>query len=143
MRRSAESASNSVVGSTISIWATSMPILCAFRSRNDRLSSASWDVSVGRPLRSTPARAELLLQDLVDHHLLVELVQGRYWMHDLIRAYARTLAATQDPESERDDALGRLLHFYAHTAQKASHVTSRFPRSDPGGAGARPRARSA
>lgn len=80
-----------------------------------------------------PARAERLLQELVDHHLLTEPAAGRYRLHDLIRAYAHTQATNIDPALSRDRALGRLLHFYAHTAQSASHVISRFPRPEPSG----------
>ena len=84
-------------------------------------------------LDTDPARAERLLQDLVDHHLLSEPAAGRYQMHDLIRAYAHTQTTTLDPEPERELALDRLLHYYAHTAQTASHLTNRFPRPASGG----------
>ena len=80
-----------------------------------------------------PAQADQLLQDLVDHHLLAEPAAGRYRMHDLIRAYAHTLAMALDPEPERDRALEGLLHYYAHTAQSASQAITRFPRPEPGG----------
>jgi tetratricopeptide (TPR) repeat protein len=44
-------------------------------------------------------------------------------MHDLIRDYARTLAAT-DPADARHQALGRLLDYYQHTATRAyTHLT--------------------
>ena len=84
-------------------------------------------------LDTDPARAERLLQDLVDHHLLTEPAAGRYRMHDLIRAYAHAQATALDPEPERDRALSRLLHYYAHTAQSASHAITRFPRPEPSG----------
>jgi tetratricopeptide (TPR) repeat protein len=84
-------------------------------------------------LDTDPVRAERLLQDLVDHHLLTEPVTGRYRMHDLIRSYAHTLTLTLDPESERDRAFDRLLHYYAHTAQAASQTVARYPRLAPDG----------
>ena len=84
-------------------------------------------------LDADPARAERLLQDLVDHHLLTEPAAGRYRMHDLIRTYARSRAVALDPEPERDRALGRLLHYYAHTAQTASQAITRSPRPEPSG----------
>jgi tetratricopeptide (TPR) repeat protein len=84
-------------------------------------------------LGTDPARAERLLQDLVDHHLLTEPAAGRYRMHDLIRAYAHTRASTLDSEPDRDRALDRLLHYYAHTAQTVSHAITRFPRPEPSG----------
>ncbi|GAA2015330.1 hypothetical protein GCM10009839_08230 [Catenulispora yoronensis] len=80
-----------------------------------------------------PSRAEQLLQDLVDHHLLTEPAAGRYRMHDLVRAYAHGRARALDPEPERALALGRLLHYYAHTAQTVSQAITRFPRPEPGG----------
>ena len=82
-------------------------------------------------LDSDPADAERLLQGLVDHHLLSEPAADRYRMHDLIRAYAHARSATLDPEPER--ALGRLLRYYAETAQSATRVISLFPQPEPSG----------
>lgn len=67
------------------------------------------------------------LEDLVDHSLLIAYLPGRYRLHDLIRAYARGLSEA-DPEPERADALDRLLHYYAHTALRASVPIARHPR---------------
>jgi tetratricopeptide (TPR) repeat protein len=86
-------------------------------------------------LGTDPGRAERLLEDLVDHHLLTEPTTGRYRMHDLIRAYAHSLAMAVDPEPERERALDCLLHYYAHTAQTASHAIARCPRPERGGPG--------
>ena len=84
-------------------------------------------------LDTDPVRAERLLQDLVDHHLLTEPTQGRYRMHDLIRTYAHTQAIALDSEPERDRALDALLHYYAHTAQAASQPVALYPRPAPHG----------
>ncbi|GAA1961644.1 tetratricopeptide repeat protein [Catenulispora subtropica] len=84
-------------------------------------------------LGTAPARAERLLQGLVDHHLLAEPAPGRYRMHDLVRAYAHTQAMALDPGSVRDHALDCLLHYYAHTAQTVSHAIARYPRPEPTG----------
>ena len=65
-----------------------------------------------------PVAADRLLQGLVDHNLLLEPVAGRYEMHDLIRAHARTLAE-HDPADERQSALERLLDYYQHTGLRA------------------------
>ena len=78
-----------------------------------------------------PARAAELLEDLVDHNLLSAYAPGRYRLHDLLRAHARTLAAA-DPAPESEAAVGRLLHSYAHTARSASVPIARYPRSQPG-----------
>ena len=83
-------------------------------------------------LESDPETAGRSLQRLVDHSLLTSISPGRYRPHDLIRAHARTLAAL-DPEPERQAALDRLLHYYAHTAQRASQPIARFPRTAPTG----------
>jgi tetratricopeptide (TPR) repeat protein len=78
-------------------------------------------------------RAGLLLQRLSDHSLLTGAAPGRYRLHDLIRAHARTLAVTLDPEPEREAAQGQLLHYYAYTAQAASLPVARLPRPEPHG----------
>jgi tetratricopeptide (TPR) repeat protein/DNA-binding XRE family transcriptional regulator len=59
------------------------------------------------------------LDDLYDQHLITEPALGRYRMHDLLRQHARTLAATSSP-AESEQATGRLLDYYLHTADAAS-----------------------
>ena len=71
-----------------------------------------------------------MLEDLVDHNLLIAHASARYRLHDLIRAHAQALAAA-DPEHERDAAVDRLLHYYEHTAQSASVQIARYPRPAP------------
>jgi DNA-binding SARP family transcriptional activator/tetratricopeptide (TPR) repeat protein len=71
--------------------------------------------------------ATRLLENLVDHNLLIAYAPGRYRMHDLIRAHARTLADA-DPAPDRAAALDRLLHYYARTAHDASAPITRRPR---------------
>ena len=79
-----------------------------------------------------PAVVSRLLEDLVDHNLLTAYAPGRYRLHDLLRAHAHTLVYA-DPE--REAAVNRLLHYYAHTAQQASVPISRCPRLEPDGPG--------
>lgn len=81
-------------------------------------------------LDGVPATARRLLQRLADHSLPDRRAPGRYRLHDLIRAYARTLADT-DSEPERTAALDRLLYYYAHTAQTASQAIAHYPRPVP------------
>jgi DNA-binding SARP family transcriptional activator len=57
-------------------------------------------------LDTDPDTATGLLEDLADHNLLIAHAPGRYRLHDLIRAHARTLAVT-DPAPDRDAALDR------------------------------------
>jgi transcriptional regulator with XRE-family HTH domain len=40
----------------------------------------------------SPRMAESLLEDLVDHHLVMQPVAGRYMIHDLLRDHAKTLS---------------------------------------------------
>jgi DNA-binding SARP family transcriptional activator len=68
-----------------------------------------------------------LLEDLVDHNLLVEHAAGRYRLHDLIRAHARMLA-DGDQLPDRDAAAVRQLGYYAYTAQRATTLIARYPR---------------
>jgi tetratricopeptide (TPR) repeat protein/transcriptional regulator with XRE-family HTH domain len=74
------------------------------------------------------------LDELYDQHLLAEHAPGRYQLHDLLREHARALAAADPAES--DQAAGRLLDYYLHTALAAgSHFTTRasaYPRPPPG-----------
>ena len=79
-----------------------------------------------------PSTATGLLEVLVDHNLLMQHTPGRYWMHDLLRLYARTLA-DRDPAHSRDSALERLLNYYQHTAIRADDLVTRFPSPVPAG----------
>jgi DNA-binding SARP family transcriptional activator/tetratricopeptide (TPR) repeat protein len=79
-----------------------------------------------------PAAAARLLEDLVDHNLVIQHVPGRYRLHDLIRLHARALA-DRDPVLARDAALDRLMDYYQHTAGRADALISRFPRLAPAG----------
>ncbi|WP_194909903.1 tetratricopeptide repeat protein [Catenulispora rubra] len=82
-------------------------------------------------LETDPATADLSLQRLADHSLLTGVSPGRYRLHDLVHAYAGTLATSLD--SERDTARTRLLQYYSHTAQTASASIARHPRLTPTG----------
>jgi transcriptional regulator with XRE-family HTH domain len=59
------------------------------------------------------------LDELYDHHLISEPAPGRYLLHDLLREYARSLAAGDDAAQSRA-AAGRLVNYYAHVAAAAS-----------------------
>lgn len=80
--------------------------------------------------------AEQLLDSLLDHNLLIQRASGRYRLHDLVRAYARTLvpesiisgpasALADDESSTFATAVGRLLDYYLHTAQSADRNLER------------------
>jgi tetratricopeptide (TPR) repeat protein/transcriptional regulator with XRE-family HTH domain len=69
------------------------------------------------------ATARGQLDELYDHHLITEPAPGRYLLHDLLREYARALAA-EDAAGSRA-AVGRLVNYYAHVAAAASrHIAT-------------------
>ncbi|MGA5871322.1 AfsR/SARP family transcriptional regulator [Streptomyces cinereoruber] len=62
---------------------------------------------------------EDLLEALVDTSLLESAAPGRYRYHDLVRLYARACAERDEqPPSEKEVALSRLLDFYLSTAAR-------------------------
>jgi DNA-binding SARP family transcriptional activator/tetratricopeptide (TPR) repeat protein len=83
------------------------------------------------------SQARTVLDALARAHLIQPAGPGRYGMHDLLRAYARELAA-RDGEEEQDAALTRLFDHYLHTAATAmdtlypaeSHRRPRIPEPD-------------
>jgi len=67
----------------------------------------------------TLGQARRTLDALAKAHLVQPGGPGRYAMHDLLRAYARELAADSDGEEEQHAALTRLFDQYLHTASAA------------------------
>ncbi|HEY2578613.1 MAG TPA: tetratricopeptide repeat protein [Streptosporangiaceae bacterium] len=74
---------------------------------------------------TTTQQAAHALGLLARAHLTQPTQPGRYGMHDLLRAYARELATTQDSPGSQRMALGRLFDHYLHTA--AAAVDTLFP----------------
>jgi len=66
------------------------------------------------------AGARRLLGGLARAHLIAEQVPGRYAFHDLLRAYAAEQARQTDSDSDRREAIGRVLDHYLHTAAGAA-----------------------
>jgi tetratricopeptide (TPR) repeat protein len=77
------------------------------------------------------AAARRCLAALYDQYLLTEPIQGRYRLHDLIREHAHGLTARDDPGRDRDQAAGRLLDYYQHTAETADRRLTRYTRPAP------------
>jgi DNA-binding SARP family transcriptional activator len=74
----------------------------------------------------TLPEAEKALAALLDHHLLVQDRAGQFRFHELIRAYAASRAAQDDPASEQRKAVGRLLDYYLDTADQADRLLHPF-----------------
>ncbi|HEV2378103.1 MAG TPA: tetratricopeptide repeat protein [Streptosporangiaceae bacterium] len=70
------------------------------------------------------------LDALYEQYLITEPTQGWYRFHDLVREYARALAAT-DQRFERDAAMARLFDYYQHTAALAEALLARQTRPGP------------
>ncbi|HWG23837.1 AfsR/SARP family transcriptional regulator [Actinospica sp.] len=69
-------------------------------------------------LGTDPETAVRLLDSLLDRSLLIQHAEGRYGLHDLVRAYARTLIDAEGAEA--NGARDRLYAYYEHTAWAAS-----------------------
>jgi DNA-binding SARP family transcriptional activator/tetratricopeptide (TPR) repeat protein len=69
----------------------------------------------------TAERAAGPLDRLVRAHLIDTTQPGRYGLHDLLRAYARELAAEGGPDSQDEprSALTRLFDYYLHATAEA------------------------
>ncbi|GIJ57716.1 phosphorylase family protein [Virgisporangium aurantiacum] len=74
-------------------------------------------------LLDTPHRdTRATLRALTTAHLLIESGPNRWEIHDLLRAYARDLAALTDPEADRSAAVHRMFDVYLHTADAAGRI---------------------
>jgi len=68
---------------------------------------------------ATAVQARDVIALLARAHLVYPAGPGRFGLHDLLRAYARQLAAAQDSEAARDAALTSLYDYYLGTAASA------------------------
>ena len=71
---------------------------------------------------ATVQQARRALKVLARAHLIQPAGPGRYGMHDLLRSYARELAANLETEEEQRAALTRLFDHYLHTAATATDI---------------------
>ena len=86
-------------------------------------------VPAAASLAGLPApRVRPLLAELAAASLVAEHSQGRYAMHDLLRAYAAELATAELATADAA-ALQRLLDHYLHTAEHAARLLN--PSRDP------------
>ncbi|WP_335986969.1 AfsR/SARP family transcriptional regulator [Glycomyces sp. MUSA5-2] len=79
-----------------------------------------------------PAAARLALGELVRLGLAGEFRTGRFRLHDLLAAYAAELAAAEDGEAARRDAVERLLDRLLRSADTAAAAITPFPLADDG-----------
>ncbi|MFC7584781.1 ATP-binding protein [Nonomuraea antimicrobica] len=87
------------------------------------------DIHAAAALAGIPAdEAETLLEDLLDAHVLMQHVPGRYTFHDLLREHARGTAAAEESAESRREALTRLFDYYRHTAVAAIGLLYPFGR---------------
>ncbi|MFD6096188.1 tetratricopeptide repeat protein, partial [Nocardiopsis flavescens] len=85
--------------------------------------------------------AEEVLEELAAAHLITTPAEGRWAMHDLVAAHARTLTQTAtrtlqhgddlEPADARQQALERVLAFYTHMADAADHHLRALPGDTP------------
>ena len=61
------------------------------------------------------SEAALVIDELVDRHLVDEPDAGRFRLHDLMSEYARALTMAVDPPAERDGAIRGVLDHYLHS----------------------------
>jgi hypothetical protein len=76
-----------------------------------------------------PDAVRPVLAELTRASLLTEPTVGRYLFHDLLRDYATHLAETIDSDEQRQQATGRILDHYLHTAHAADRLLD--PSRDP------------
>ncbi|MEV0375757.1 tetratricopeptide repeat protein [Streptomyces sp. NPDC050636] len=79
-------------------------------------------------LDASPQETEEVLEDLLDQYMVQQREHGRYHMHDLLRAFARTCADTEDAPEATCAAVERLACWYLVTADTARRLL--FP-TDP------------
>ncbi|MFD0363832.1 BTAD domain-containing putative transcriptional regulator [Nocardia sp. GCM10030253] len=63
--------------------------------------------------------AEMLLEDLLDAHVIAQHELGRYTFHELLREHARATGAEAETDDSRNTARTRLFDHYLHTARTA------------------------
>ncbi len=83
------------------------------------ISAAAAASLAGRPV---PETRHHLLAELVRAHLVSERLPGRYSLHDLLRVYAGELVTANQPHTERNTAVRRLLDHYLHCGHRADAV---------------------
>jgi DNA-binding SARP family transcriptional activator len=94
----------------------------------------SFDVPAAAALADLDAdTAQVILEDLVDAHLLEAPSAQRYRLHDLLHEYSRDLSAGADLAAERDEATSRMIDHYLYaTARATGFLEPAYARQDLG-----------
>ena len=79
-------------------------------------------------LGTTEQRAERLIDRLLDGHLVLEPVPGRFRFHDLVRAHSVARADADEGDTDERAALTRLFDHYRHAAAVAMDVAYPYER---------------
>ncbi|WP_243774919.1 ATP-binding protein [Actinomadura barringtoniae] len=104
-----------------------------------QLPGSTFDEYVAAALADIPLRkAQMMLEDLLDAHLVQQPAAGRYRLHDLVRQHARNAAAEEDSPADLDQALRRVLDYYVHAAAAADATMSYLSPNRPVTAGGPP-----
>ncbi|MFD6417072.1 tetratricopeptide repeat protein [Streptomyces sp. NPDC060194] len=89
------------------------------------LPGVSFDAYLAAALADVPlGRAQAVLEDLDDAHLVQQPTAGRYRLHDLVHQHARRVGERQDTAADRERALGRMLDYFVHAAAAADAALS-------------------
>jgi DNA-binding SARP family transcriptional activator/tetratricopeptide (TPR) repeat protein len=78
---------------------------------------------------ASPERTDLVLDTLIDHHLLDEVGRHRYRLHDLLRAFAIDQVRQEHDGAETTAAIDRMIEFYAATAARAERALRPYRRN--------------
>ncbi|WP_326812436.1 NB-ARC domain-containing protein [Streptomyces scopuliridis] len=67
------------------------------------------------------ARADTAMGELIGHHLVTEIAEGRFTFHDLVREHATTRSALLS-EADKAGAVRRLCDYYLSATSQAGHL---------------------
>jgi DNA-binding SARP family transcriptional activator/tetratricopeptide (TPR) repeat protein len=79
---------------------------------------------------TTLAESRAALKALSEHYLLEETSPGRFGFHSLIRTFAATRFAREEPESEIRHAVGQLADYYIRSVERANRLRDADRRED-------------
>ncbi|SEE58972.1 BTAD domain-containing putative transcriptional regulator [Streptomyces sp. TLI_105] len=114
---------------TRSVFHRSYDLLDGRAARLFRLLGLHPSREITLPAGTDLCRTRQDVAELMDHHLLVEPIAGRYACHGLLHAFAAELCLLSDPPSARSEALARIVERYLYSTEAASALLT--PGHDP------------